>query len=73
MLIKHSENMPHCCIKSRKMTYSAFNAVAKSVCLWSRRLQWPVKRSVLSVFIDLRYAECVCVYYGRRVCSQTIK
>jgi len=26
-----------------------------------RRLQCLVKRSVLSVFIDLRYAKCVCL------------
>jgi len=30
-------------------------------------------RAVLSVFIDLRSAECVCSYYGLRVCSQTNK
>jgi len=29
-----------------------------------------VKRSVLSVFIDQRCVECVCLYYGRRVCGQ---
>jgi len=27
----------------------------------------------LSVFINLRSAECVCSYYGLRVCSQTNK
>jgi len=32
------------------------------------RLQCLVKRAVLSVFIDLRSAECVCAYYGLRVC-----
>jgi len=29
-----------------------------------------VKRSVLSVFINQRCAECVSLYYGRRVCWQ---
>jgi len=28
------------------------------------------KRSVLSVFINQRCAECVCLYYGLRVCGQ---
>ena len=32
-----------------------------------------MKRSVLSVFIDPRSAEYVCLYYGLRVCSQTNK
>jgi len=40
-----------------------------SVTLWFCRLQCLVLRSVLSVFIDLRSAECVCSYYGLRVCS----
>ena len=40
-----------------------------SVTLWFRRLQCLVLRSVLSVFINLRYAERVCSYYGLRVCS----
>jgi len=29
-----------------------------------------VTRSVLSVFINKRCAECVCLYYGLRVCGQ---
>jgi len=29
-----------------------------------------VKRSVLSVFINQRRAECVCLYCGLRVCEQ---
>jgi len=29
-----------------------------------------VKRSVLSVFINQRCAECVCLYYGLRVYGQ---
>jgi len=33
------------------------------------RLQCLVLRSALSVFIDLRSAECVCLYYGLRVWS----
>jgi len=44
-----------------------------SVTLWFRRFQCLVLRSVLSVFIDLRSAECVCSYYGLRVCSWTNK
>ena len=44
-----------------------------SVTLWLHRLQCLVKRSALSVFINLRYAECVCLYYWLRVCSQTNK
>jgi len=40
---------------------------------WFRRFQCLVKRYVLSVFIDLRCAECVCLYYGLRVCSHTNK
>jgi len=40
-----------------------------SVTLWFRRVQCLVLRSVLSVFINLRSAECVCSYYGLRVCS----
>jgi len=32
-----------------------------------------VLHAVLSVFIDLRSAECVCSHYGLRVCSQTNK
>ena len=44
-----------------------------SVNLSFRRLRCLVLRSVLSVFIDLRCAECVCSYCGLRVCSQTNK
>jgi len=33
-----------------------------SVTLWFRRLQSLVLRAVLSVSIDLRSAECVCVH-----------
>ena len=44
-----------------------------SVTLWLHRVQCLVLRSVLSVFINLRSAECVCTYYGLRVCSQTNK
>jgi len=40
-----------------------------SVTLWFSRLQCLVLRSVLSVFIDLRCAECVCSCYGIRVWS----
>jgi len=43
------------------------------VTLGFRRLQSLVKRSVLSVFINLRYAECVCLHYGLRVWSQKKK
>ena len=41
--------------------------------LWFRRFQCLVKRSVLSVFINLRSAECVCLYYGLRVWPQINK
>ena len=37
--------------------------------LWFCQLQCLGLRSVLSVFINLRSAECVCSYYGLRVCS----
>jgi len=37
--------------------------------LWFRRIQCLALRSVLSVFINLRSAECVCSYCGLRVCS----
>jgi len=37
------------------------------VTLWFCQLQCLVLRSVLSVFINLRSAECVCSYYGLRV------
>ena len=43
------------------------------VTLWSRRLQCLVLRSVWSVFMNLRYAGCVCLYYGLRAWSQTNK
>jgi len=29
-----------------------------------------LKRSVLSVFVNQHCAECVCLYYGLRVCGQ---
>jgi len=29
-----------------------------------------VKRSVLAVFINQRCGECVCLYYGLRLCAQ---
>ena len=29
-----------------------------------------VKHSVLSAFHNQRWAECVCLYYGLRVCGQ---
>ena len=44
-----------------------------SVTLWFRRLQCLLLRSVLSVFINLRSAECVCSYYGLRVCYKQKK
>ena len=28
------------------------------------------KRSVLSAFVNQRFAECVCLYSGHRVCEQ---
>jgi len=37
-------------------------------------VQCLIKRyNMLSVFIDLRYTKCVCLYYGLRVWSQTNK
>jgi len=36
----------------------------KCATLWFPRLQCLVKHCVLSVFIDLRYAECVCLVYA---------
>jgi len=55
------------------MVLSSMQLQKVSVTLWFRRLQCLVLRSVLSVFINLRSAECVCSYYGLRVCSQTNK
>jgi len=51
------------------MVLSSMQLQKVSVTLRFRRLQRLVLRSVLSVFIDLRSAECVCSYYGLRVCS----
>jgi len=51
------------------MVLSSMQLQTVSVTLWFRRLQCLVLRSVLSVFINLRSAECVCSYYGLRVCS----
>jgi len=55
------------------MVLSSMQLQKVSVTLWFRRLQCLVLRSVLSDFINLRSAECVCSYYGLRVCSQTNK
>jgi len=55
------------------MVLSSTQLQKVSVTLWFRRLQCLVLRSVLSVFINLRSAECVCSYYGLRICSQTNK
>jgi len=55
------------------MVLSSMQLQKVSVTLWFRRLQCLVLRAVLFVFIDLRSAECVCSYYGLRVCSQTNK
>jgi len=54
------------------MVLSSMQLQKVSVTLWFRRLQCLVLRSVLSVFIDLRSAECVCSYYGLRVCYKQI-
>jgi len=52
------------------MVLSSIQLQKVSVTLRLRRLQCLVLRSVLSAFIDLRYAECVvCSYYGLRVWS----
>jgi len=53
------------------MVLSSMQLQKVSVTLWFRRLQGLVLRAVLSVFIDMRSAECVCSYYGLHVCSQT--
>ena len=42
------------------MVLSSMQLQKVSVTLWFRRLQCLVLRSVLSVFINLRSAECVC-------------
>ena len=55
------------------MVLSSMQLQKVSVTLWFRRLQCLVPRAVLSVFIYLHSAECVCSYYGLRVCSQTNK
>ena len=55
------------------MVLSSMQLQKVSVTLWFHRLQHLVLCSVLSVFINLRSAECLCSYYGRRVCSQTNK
>ena len=55
------------------MVLSSMQLQKVSVTLWFRRLQCLVLRSVLSDFTSLRSAECVCSYYGLRVCSQTNK
>ena len=54
------------------MVLSSLQLQKVSVTLWFRRLQCLVLRSVLSVFINLRAAECVCSYYGLRVCYKQI-
>jgi len=47
-----------------------FDAVGKSVCNpVIPPAPTSVLRSVFSVFIDMRSAECVSSYYGLRVCS----
>jgi len=53
------------------MVLSSMQLQKVSVTIRFRRLQCLVLRSVLSVFINLRSAECVCSYYGLRVCRQT--
>jgi len=55
------------------MVLSSMQLQKVSVTLWFRRLQCLVLRAVLSISIDLRSGECVCSYYGLRVCSQTNK
>jgi len=55
------------------MVLSAMQLQKVSVTLWFHLLQCFVLRSVLSVFINLRSAECVLSDYGLRVCSQTNK
>jgi len=47
------------------MVLSSMQLQKVSVTIRFRRLQCLVLRSVLSVFINLRSAECVCSYYGQ--------
>jgi len=54
------------------MVLSSMQLQKVFVTLWFRRLQCRVLRSVLSVFINLRSAECVCSYYGLRVSYKQI-
>jgi len=54
------------------MVLSSMQLQKVSVTLWFRRLQGLVLRSVLSVFLNLRSAECVCSYYGLRDCYKQI-
>ena len=54
------------------MVLSSMQLQEVSVTLWFRRLQCLELGSVLSVFINLRSAECVCSYYGLRVCDKQI-
>jgi len=58
---------------SATLWFCLHRSCKKCLTLWLRWLQCLVKHSVLSVFMDLRYAECVCLYYGLCVCSQTYK
>jgi len=55
------------------MVLSSMQLQNVSATLWFRQLQCLELRSVLSDFINLRSAECVCSYYGLRVCLQTNK
>jgi len=52
------------------MVLSSMQLQKVSVTLQFRRLQCVVLRAVLTVFIDIRSAECVCSYYGFHICSQ---
>ena len=62
-------NMEQCCNKSYVLTNNSVKNM--SVTLWFRRLQCLAKRSVLSVVIDLRSAECVFILWTS--CLQTNK
>jgi len=58
-------------VKNVSVTYgSVFNAVAKSVCNpVISPASMPCTTFCIVCLINLRSAECVCSYYGLRVCS----
>jgi len=59
-------------IQKRKVNPTPLQNVLLSKCLQpcDSTSNAVIKRSVLYVFINLRCAESVCLYYGLRVCGQ---